>query len=166
MKYAAPIGVTSGSGITWASADSTIATVSGNDMEANVTAVKTGSTTITATAGGKSVTVPVTVEAYKASDRMAGAAAYAKIPGSTMSCAAASCHGPTGVSDITPSGIGKHTDQAIQAAFAMGANPEGGNVSIGVAAHSFAIPSSDPAYLGIVAFLRSEPAAGIPKADN
>jgi hypothetical protein len=43
----------------------------------------------------------------------------------------------------------------------MGANPEGGDVSIGAAAHSFKVSNN------IVAYLRSlTPSAGAPKADN
>lgn len=47
--------------IEWDSSDPSVATVSGNNTSATVTALKTGTTTITASAGGKSGTCVVTV---------------------------------------------------------------------------------------------------------
>ncbi|MBQ0009093.1 MAG: Ig-like domain-containing protein [Firmicutes bacterium] len=47
--------------INWSSSDPSVATVSGNNTSATVTALKTGTTTITASAGDKSATCVVTV---------------------------------------------------------------------------------------------------------
>jgi mono/diheme cytochrome c family protein len=148
-----------GTGVTWASTDTTIATVSGTDALGTVTALKAGSTTITATAGGTTLSVPLTVNSYSTSDRMAGATAF-----TTFSCASAACHGAGGP-DISPSDIGKHTDAQILASVTMGANPEGGPISIGAAAHTFAITAGSPEARGISAYLRTLP-PGTPVQDN
>jgi hypothetical protein len=150
-----PVASMGATGIAWASSDATVATVTGDDASATVTAVKAGSATITAT-GGSMATVPVTVLSYMTADRMTGGTYY-----SAKNCAMAGCHDASGP-DITPSGIGKHTDAQILAAATMGANPEGGDVAIGAANHSFV----DPGSAGIAAYLRWLPAKGIPKADQ
>ena len=79
----------------------------------------------------------------------------------TYTCAKSGCHDSAGP-DISPSDIGKHTDTQIQAAVTMGANPEGGDISIGAAAHSFALTGDE--VLGICAYLRALP-PGTPVPD-
>lgn len=157
-KYVVPVAVSNGTKVTWQSSDASIATVSGDDTSAMITPLKAGTATITATAGGASATVALTVQTYAAAARTAGQAAF-----ETFKCA--SCHGAAGP-DITSSGICKHTDAQLEAAVTQGANPEGGDVKIGKAAHSFPIAPTDPAYVGIAAFLRSQTPAGIPKPDG
>jgi hypothetical protein len=154
-KYTVPIAVSDATGVVWTSSDPSVATVSGNDTVGTVTGLKVGTATITATAGGSSATATVTVQSYKVVDKNAGQTSY-----STSNCAMSGCHDSTGP-DITPSGIGKHTDAQIFNAVSMGANPEGGDIAIGKAAHSF---SSAPT--GISAYLRSLTPAGIPHADQ
>src|SRR5262249_15548339 len=151
-KYSVPIAASGAAGITWTSSDPTIATVSGTDSVATITAVKAGTVTITAKAGTATATATITVESFKSADKATGQTAYA-----TANCAG--CHGASGP-DISPSGVGKHTDAQLMACVTQGQNPEGGAVSIGAAAHSFAETTA------IVAYLRSIPAAGVPKADQ
>jgi mono/diheme cytochrome c family protein len=158
-KYVVPVAVSNGAKVTWSSSDATIATVSGDDASATVSPVKAGTVTITAKAGTQSATMTVTVQTYVASARAAGQTAFA-----TYKCA--SCHGAAGTPDITPSGICKHTDAQIEAAVTQGTNPEGGDIKIGKAAHSFAIAPSDAAFAGIAAFLRSQTPEGIPTPDG
>jgi alpha-amylase len=146
-------------GVTWASMDTTIATVTGTDTLGTVTAVKAGSTSITATAGGKTVTIPLTVNMYTTAQLAAGSTAFTQ----TYTCAKAGCH-DSGGPDISPSDIGKHTDAQIIAATSMGKNPEGGDISIGASNHSFALATSDD-QAGICAYLRALP-PGTPVQDN
>jgi hypothetical protein len=133
------------SSMAWSIADTSIATVTGTDELGTVTAEKAGTTTITAKAGGVTMPIPLTVISYTSAQLAAGTTAY-----QTFNCG--SCHSASGP-DITPSDIGKHTDQQILAATVSGANPEGGAVSIGAAAHSFAVTGD--AMVGISAYLRS-----------
>ncbi len=72
----------------------------------------------------------------------------------------AGCHDASGP-DVTPSGIGKHTDAQLQATVLSGQNPEGGEVAIGAARHSFAMAPMP----GIIAYMRSLP-PGVPHADE
>jgi hypothetical protein len=150
--YAVPIAASGATGMSWVSSNSSVATVSGSDTVGTVDGVQAGMTQVTASAGMQSASAMVVVTSYAASQRMAGAQSFTK-----FNCAG--CHGGSGP-DITPSGIGKHTDAQILAAATQGANPEGGDISIGKAAHSFA---ADP---GIVAYVRSLAPAGVPQSDN
>jgi hypothetical protein len=150
--YAVPIAASGATGMSWVSSDSSVASVSGSDTEGTVDGVKAGMAQVTASAGMQSAAAMVVVASYTATQRMAGAQSYMK-----FNCVG--CHG-NGGPDITPSGIGKHTDAQILAAATQGANPEGGDISIGKAAHSFA---ADP---GIVAYVRSLAPAGVPHPDN
>lgn len=150
-RYAVPIAASGASGMSWLSSDPALAGVTGTDRSATVTALKEGAITITAKAGSESASAMVIVTHYSAAQRMAGAQSYTKL-------ACAGCH--ASASDITPSGVGKHTDAQLLAAVTQGANPEGGDISIGKANHSFA---ADP---GIVAYLRSLAPEGIPHDDN
>jgi hypothetical protein len=150
-RFAVTIAVTGGSGMTWASSDDAVATVTGTDSLGTVVAKQPGSATITVTGSGQTMSVPLTVTAYSADDMASGASAY-------QQSACGGCHGAGGP-DITPSGIGKHSDAQVLAAVTAGMNPEGGAVSIGASAHSFA---TGP---GIVAYLRSL-SPGTPKADD
>ncbi|MDB4956922.1 MAG: hypothetical protein JWO36_4491 [Myxococcales bacterium] len=157
--YKVTIGAKGASGLTWTSTDPTVATVTGTDSLGTVVSLKEGAATITATsAAGSHQSLPLLVMSYAASDLAAGQAAY-----DMYSCAKSGCH-DLGGPDITPSGIGKHTDPQLLATVTTGFNPEGGEVSIGAAMHSFPIAAGTPEYVGIVAYMRSLP-PGIPKPD-
>lgn len=155
-KYKVNIAVSGATGVMWTSTDSTVATVQGNDQSGTVTAVKAGSTTITATAGQQKQVVPVMIQSYKESDRTAGQAAW-----TMFTCAKSGCHDAAGP-DVSPSGIAKHDDAALIAAVTLGKNPEGGSISIGAAAHSFAVANAT----GIAAYLRSLQPKQIPVSDE
>ena len=152
--YAVPIAVSNATGVKWSSDDSAHATASGGDASGTIKAVAAGSANVKVSAGGTTVTIPVTVTAYKAADRALGAAAYA-----SKGCAG--CHEAAGGPDITPSGIGKHSDEEVIGAFNDGQNPEGGPIS--QPNHRFGVDSS--AKVGLVAHLRSLPAKETPKPD-
>ncbi len=159
-SYKVTIAASGASGVAWTSSDLAVATVSGTDALGTVVAVKAGSATISATAGGATKSIPLTVAAYPAADLAAGATSFK----TTYSCAKAGCH-DAGGPDVSPSGIGKHTDAQLLAVITMGANPEGGSVSIGAPNHSFAIPANSAESRGICAYLRSLPPA-TPVADE
>ena len=154
--YKVTIAATGATGITWASADTMIATVTGTDTLGTVVAKKAGSTTITATSGGKVTSVPLTVNSYAAADLTAGMAVA-----NQYMCSKAGCHATI---DISPSDIGKHTDAELLASVTMGTNPEGGPISIGAAAHSFAVTANSASSRGIIAYMRSLP-PGTPTPD-
>ena len=155
-KYAAPIAVQGGGPMAYSVADVSIASASGDDQLLAVGALHAGATQVVAKNALGQATIGVTVIAYSASARMAGAQAWTK-----YNCAGCHDSGP----DVTPSGIAKHTDAQLAGVVTMGQNPEGGEVSLGKSQHSFAIASSDPAYVGIAAYMRSLPARGVPHAD-
>jgi mono/diheme cytochrome c family protein len=136
---AAPVGLTGGAGtVSWISSNTGIATASGNAKAGTIAAKKPGTSTVTVKDGTKTATVLVTVIAYTSADKTAGAAEFA-----AAKCA--DCHGASGP-DITPSGVGKHSDEEILAAVTAGMNPEGGDLEGG---HKY---TATPA---IVAYLRS-----------
>jgi hypothetical protein len=144
-------------GLTWTSQDPSVATVSGSATLGTVTSLKAGSTMIVASAGGQTMPLPITINSYTAAQLTAGQAAF-----QAQSCASSACHSASGP-DISPSDIGKHTDAQILAAVTQGKNPEGGDISIGAANHSFALTGD--ATTGISAYLRSLP-PGTPTPDN
>jgi hypothetical protein len=143
--------------LTWTSQDPSVASVTGTATLGTVTSLKAGSTMIVASAGGQTMPLPITVNSYTAAQLTAGQSAF-----QAHNCASAGCHSGSGP-DISPSDIGKHTDDQIVAAVTQGKNPEGGDVSIGAAAHSFALTGD--ATVGIAAYLRSLP-PGTPTPDN
>jgi hypothetical protein len=151
--YAVPVAASGATGITWTSSDPGVATVTGTDALATITGVAAGTVTITAKATG-TASVTVDVKAYVAGDAATGKTSF-----DTLGCAAAGCHTPSGP-DITPSGLGKHTDAEILAAITQGQNPEGGELSTGAANHSFAAEAT------IVTYLRSLAPAGTPIDDE
>ena len=135
----APVGLTGGSGtVTWTSSNASVATASGNAKSGAIAAKKSGTTAVTVKDGTKTATVTVTVITYKSADKTAGAAEFA-----AAKCDG--CHSASGP-DITPSGVGKHSDDEILAAVTQGMNPEGGMLEGG---HTY---TTTPA---IVAYLRS-----------
>ena len=67
-----------------------------------------------------------------------------------------------GDNDISPSGIGKHTDAELLTAVTAGTNPEGGAIEV---AHSFAVAPSSASSRGICAYMRSLP-PGTPVNDD
>lgn len=158
-KDSVPVSMDGGTRIFWTASSPAIATVIGGDTSAVIFGVAPGTATVTATAGDKTAAVSVVVTSYLASDRMAGLNFYGEH-------ACAGCHQPSGTPDITPSGIGKHSDSQIQAAVAQGQNPEGGEISIGAAAHTFPLTHGTPAYNGLVAYLRSLPPTQAPHSDK
>lgn len=149
--FSAPILITGGQGVTFSSAAKNIATVSGNDMLATVTGVRPGTTKLTLTSGSSTATVAVTVTRYLAADVAKGQTSF-------MQFKCSGCHPRD--ADTSPSGIADHTDDEVFLAISQGVNPEGGDILIGNAKHAFA------ADRGIVGFLRSRPAVGVPKKDD
>jgi hypothetical protein len=156
-KYGAPVAVDGAGPMAYSIADAAVASASGDDATLEVGALHPGATDVLAKNAMGQATVHVTVTTYSAAQRLAGQQAWAK-----FGCAGCHDSGP----DVTPSGIGKHTDAQLEAVVTMGANPEGGDVSIGKSQHSFAIASTDAAFLGIAAYMRSVPARGRPIADQ
>jgi hypothetical protein len=154
--YKVTIAASEASGITWTSADETVASVTGTDTLGTVTAKKPGSTMITATAGGKATSIPLTVNSYAAADLTAGTAVATQ-----YTCTKAGCHGP-GDNDISPSGIGKHTDAELLTAVTTGVNPEGGQIDV---SHSFAVTANSAMSRGICAYMRQLP-PGTPVQDE
>jgi len=150
--YKVMISASGATGVQWSVSDSKTATITGTDAVATVTALKSGSATVKATAGTMTISVPLTVTAYAAADLAAGMTAYT----TKFTCARSGCHDAAGP-DVGPADICKHTDAQILAALASGTNPEGGPISIGAAAHTFAVAAGAESR-GIVAYMRSLPA--------
>jgi hypothetical protein len=147
--YVAPI-VASATGATFeVSGDCCVISATAGTGQAQLTAKKAGTGTITVSAGGNKATVPVTVAVYSSADRSAGQQAYA-------ASACGGCHDGAEQPDITSSGIPEHTDAEVLASIREGKNPEGGEIP----GHSFQVPD------GIVAYLRSLAPKGLPKADE
>jgi hypothetical protein len=149
----APVALTGASGsVAWTSADDSVAAVSGSAVSAKISAVKAGSSAITVKAGSASAEVKVTVLSYTAAAVASGEQEY-----KTAGCAG--CHEAADGPDITPSGVGKHTDDQILGAAHDAKNPEGGDIAS--PNHKFAVTNA------VVAYLRSLPAkTDSPKADE
>ncbi len=154
--YAVVVAASQATGIVWTSSDNSIATVAGTDSLGTITGKKAGSTSVMATAGTMATSVMVMVAQYTAADKAAGMSVFM-----TKGCGASACHGPGGVSDVSPSGIGKHTDAQIIGAANMGLNPEGGMVSS--PNHMFMLNADEQRE--IVTYLRSRASQGTPKPD-
>jgi mono/diheme cytochrome c family protein len=138
---AAPVGLTGGSGtVSWTSSNAGVAAATGNAKSGSITAKKVGTSTVTVKDGKKTATVSVTVIAYASADTAAGATEFA-------SAKCSDCHGAAGP-DITPSGLGKHTDEQILAAVTDGMNPEGGDLEGG---HKYTATKAIVAYLRSIA---------------
>ena len=138
----APASIAGVSGaVTWTSASATVATATGNATNGKVAGVKAGTTTVTIKSGTSTATIAVTVGTYAAAEATAGKTEY-----TTAKCD--DCHAASGT-DITPSDLGKHTDDQILAAVVDGTNPEGGAIE---GMHKFTATKA------IVAYLRSLPA--------
>ena len=138
----APVSLTGGGATaTWTSASTTVATATGNTTNGKIVGVKAGTSTVTVKSGTKTATIDVTVEVYAAADATAGKTEY-----TTGKCD--DCHGAAGT-DITPSDLGKHSDDQILAAVTQGMNPEGGMIE---GMHSFTATKA------IIAYLRALPA--------
>jgi hypothetical protein len=138
----APVGLTGASGtVTWTSGTTTVATATGDAKSGTITGVKAGKSTVTIKAGTKSATVSVTVNTYPAGDIAKGQTEY-------MMGKCDDCHAGMGP-DVTPSDIGKHTDDEIMGAIVQGANPEGGMIA---GMHKFTATAA------IIAYMRSLPA--------
>ncbi len=148
----APVTLSGGSGASWVSSNTAVASVSAMASGAKISAVKTGSSTVTAKVGSASADVAVTVLTYTKAAKAAGQAEY-------MKAGCDGCHGSADGPDITPSGVGKHTDEQILGAALQAQNPEGGAVDS--PNHKFDVTTA------IVAYLRSLPAkTDTPKQDN
>ncbi len=149
----APVALNGASGTaTWSSSDTSIAAVTGDAVSAKISAVKVGGSTVTVKAGSASANVTVTVLSYTSAAVASGQQEY-------KSAGCDGCHGGADAPDITPSGVGKHTDDQILGAAKDGQNPEGGAIS--EPNHKFAVSTA------VVAYLRSLPAkTATPKDDN
>ncbi len=158
VPYKVTIAAKGAGGVAWKAMAPSMASVTGTDTLGTVTALAAGQTVVIATAGGANVQVPLTIATYNPSDRMAAASLW------KSTCSVGGCHDASGP-DVSPSDVGKHTDAQIQAAVTKGQNPEGGDISIGAAAHSFSIAPGSPEYAGIVAYLRALP-PGTPVPDE
>jgi len=146
----APVSLTGGGATaTWTSANTATATATGNTTNGKIVGVKAGSSTVTVKSGTKSATIAVTVEVYPAADVTAGTTEY-----TTGKCD--DCHGASGT-DITPSDLGKHSDDQILGAVLDGMNPEGGAIE---GMHKFTATKA------IVAYLRSLPARNDTPVDD
>jgi hypothetical protein len=152
--YKLPFYLTGVHNVRWTSSDMTVASVTGDDFIGIVIGNRAGTVTIHAETADANGSANVTVESYKAADRMAGAASAM-----TLGCQASGCHDAAGP-DISPSTCGKHSASEILDSIRKGINPEGGQISTGAAPHSFAAPDS------IVAWVRSLEPAGIPIHDH
>jgi hypothetical protein len=154
--------------VTWTVGDESIADVTGvpapaelaeyGETWAVVTTRKAGTTMVTATAGGKTVSAMLVVEAYDAASVTAGEGRYNSPdnPGATQRNACVSCHGlPNGV-DHSPVQMAYFADDEILSAITTGMYPDG-YVLTGV---NHAWNLTDGERKGIVPYLRSLPLKG------
>jgi len=134
-----------------------VLTVTGAADIGTCTAVAAGTGNVQINSGSSVAFVPVTVTQYTSAQRTAGEGVF-----NDNGCAG--CHQPNGGNpDITSSGLAEHTEAQILGAVQSGLNPEDGS-PIPVAGHSFTLTGDQ--IPGIVAYLRSLPAAGAPAADG
>lgn len=152
------VAVKGASGVMWhSSSEGTIEILTGGDQGATLVARSTGDAMVTASAGGRVSNGAVHSTMYAVADVTAGSGIYRD-----KGCGTMGCHAGPGSSDITSSGIGKHTDQEIAGAVGAGQNPEGGDIPVGN--HKFGLDAAS--LRQIAAYLRSTEPRGLPIQDD
>lgn len=159
--FQAPAVLVGGTGAAWAADDPSLVTLaaSADGSQVMITAKKAGSTNISATVGGKKVSVPITINSYTTAQYTAGETRY-KTDSATSGKACASCHQAAGGSapDHTPTELDADTDQEVINTFTMGVDPEG--VPVPTPNHKFAVSAADQQ--GLVVYLRALKPSGYP----
>jgi hypothetical protein len=153
-QFTAPIAAMGDTNLNWTTADTDIIQLSGDDSGATVRGLMLGHADITVTSkSGQMATVSVTVRSYPAGAKEMGQAGFERI-----GCARGGCHDTNGP-DVTPSGIGQFDDLPIDTWVTQGKSLLDGHT---IMFHMWDLMI--PERMGIVAFLRSQPARGRPVA--
>lgn len=161
--FKAPVLALNGSGsVTWKVEDPSIAVIdSQQGSNATFKMLKAGQTKLTATSGGKSVSVDLIVNAYAQADIDAGQARYMTDYDATNK-ACNSCHAQGVGIDHTPTELDADNDDDIIVTFTTGVDPEGRPVNNGQ--HKWAM--TEPQKKGLIAYMRSLEPTGYPEPDH
>jgi hypothetical protein len=154
--FQVPVVVVDGKVASWTCNDPTMMRADGVVDHASMLPLTDGTSTVTAVGeDGSTALVTVVTFLYTQEQLEAGKGVYTNI---CSNCHAAGGDGP----DITPSGVGKHTQDQILGAALMGMNPEGGPLN--QPNHMFQM--TDLEKHGIVGYLRSLPPRGLPDPND
>jgi Bacterial Ig-like domain (group 2) len=170
--FKAPIITVHSSGaVTWTIADPSIAQIMPAAENLMITATKPGETTITATSGGKTSTVPLHIVSYTAAQYADGEKRYMTGP-DTDNPACKECHAPGKGPDHTSTELDADPDAQIQNTFLTGVDPEDRPIKdnsefanlLKGKTHMWKVTDSEK--VGLVAYLRALPPMGFPEFDE
>ncbi|HKU45079.1 MAG TPA: hypothetical protein VJR89_43265 [Polyangiales bacterium] len=158
----------------WTIADPSIAQIAPQDADNKhlmVTVSKPGMTTITATSGGQTSTVPLTVVSYTAEQYTDGEKRYMMGP-NTDNPPCKECHAPGKGPDHTATELDADPDSQVQNTFLTGVDPEDRPIVdhsefselLKGKTHKWMVTESEK--VGLVAYLRGLPPMGFPEYDE
>lgn len=142
--------------------------MNGDNTQITYKAMKDGQTMVHATAGGKTVSAPLTIYKYTTEQNAAGKKRYTAGPDKDNP-ACQECHGAGKGPDHTPSEIDADPDEDVINTYLTGKDPEGRPVGeeytqlLKGYKHMWKI--TDEEKTGLVAYLRSLPPTGYPEYD-
>jgi mono/diheme cytochrome c family protein len=170
--YSIPIQVFKNSGAVTVTVDdmSMVSLVKMNSDSTQLTykALKAGSTMFHATAGGMTVSAPLTVTMYTPEQNATGKSRYTTGPDKDNP-ACQECHGAGKGPDHTPAEIDADPDEDVVNTYLTGLDPEGRPVGEEFASllkgykHKWKLTDAEKS--GVVAYLRSLPPTGYPEYD-
>ena len=172
--FKAPIIAVSSPGeVTWSIADPSIAMIApdpSDSTELMITALAAGTTTVTATSGSASMTVPLEVVAYTQEQYAAGEQRYKNGDDDNPACI--DCHAPGKGPDHTATELDADPDDEVQNTFLSGIDPEGRPIEDN-SEYSFLLKGKDHMWqvteverLGLLAYLRALEPMGYPEYDE
>lgn len=163
QAYKVPVlGLNAPGAVTWTVEDPSMAVVD-STSGSNVTfkTLKAGTTKVTATSGGQSVSVDLVINEYTTADWTAGQQRYTN-GADAKNPACNTCHNGAGGPDHTPTELDADPDDEIAVTFTTGVDPEGRPVNDGN--HKWTV--TDAQKKGLMSYLRSLPPTGYPEPDH
>jgi mono/diheme cytochrome c family protein len=170
--FKAPIiAVNNAGAVTWTLGDDSLATLApeSDGTKVMITAKKAGTTTITASSGGKTTTAPIEIYSYTAEVLAAGMKRYMAGP-DAMNPACLVCHAKGIGPDHTPTELDADEDEEIQQTIVTGKDPEGRPIGVDYPMiikdykHTWTVTEQEK--VGLVAYMRSLPPSGFPEYDE
>jgi hypothetical protein len=173
--YKAPIIAVNNSGaVTWTIADPTIASIKPDGAEGEnlmITVLKAGTTTVSATNGGKTSTADLNIVAYTPQQYADGEKRY-KTGLDTNNPPCMECHAPGKGPDHTATELDADPDEEIQHTFLTGTDPENRPIAenseyaslLKGKTHMWTVTESEK--VGLIAYLRALEPMGFPEYDE
>jgi hypothetical protein len=170
-EYKAPVITVDAPGpVTWAITDANLAKIAPEGSNVMISATAAGTTTITATSGGKTVTAQLNIVSYTTQQYDDGMRRYT-MSNDTDNPACKECHAPGKGPDHTATELDADPDEEIQHTFLTGVDPENRPIAenseyatlLKGKTHMWMVTESEK--IGLIAYLRSLPPMGYPEFD-